>query len=42
MSLVTRYRGMGDAEAQAVLAKDRSVSCDYGGLGPTRRSVASR
>lgn len=38
-ALVEKYRGFGDPDARAALARDRSVSCDYGGLGPSRRNL---
>ncbi len=38
-ALVGKYQGLADAEARAELARDRSVSCDHGGIGPTRRTV---
>ncbi|MGY1823748.1 E3 binding domain-containing protein [Geodermatophilus sp. SYSU D00079] len=38
-ALVQRYQGKADTEARALLAQDRQVSVDYGGSGPTRRSV---
>ncbi len=38
-ALRERYRGIPDGEARAALARDRSVSCDHGGLGPSRRNV---
>lgn len=38
-ALRERYQGMPDDEARAALARDRAVSCDHGGIGPTRRSI---
>jgi hypothetical protein len=38
-ALREKYAGMGDDEARAALARDRAVSCDHGGIGPTRRSI---
>ncbi|MGY1985444.1 E3 binding domain-containing protein [Blastococcus sp. SYSU DS0669] len=38
-ALVEQYRGLGDTDARAALSRDRSVSCDHGGIGPTGRTV---
>ncbi|SET33279.1 E3 binding domain-containing protein [Geodermatophilus poikilotrophus] len=38
-ALRERYAGMTDDEARGALARDRAVSCDHGGIGPTRRNV---
>ena len=38
-ALRERYRGMPDDDARTALARDRAVSCDHGGIGPTRRSI---